>query len=265
MRAGERIGQGNTADVFEWGAHEVLKLFHERHWAMEEARNAERIGGLGLRTPRFGGVIEYEGRLGIVYERVDGSTMLRSIEPNEASVARNARLMASLQVEIQSVEHSFEPNLIEELTRKIKAAPCLADVQKEALLRLAGTMPVGRSLCHYDFHPDNIIMSPGGPVVIDWMNVLVGDPAADAARTAMMFQSTAVPPGAPAWLTEGNYRQSFYREYMDEYRSLTGIAQEALESWMLPTLAARIVEMRAGWQTEIWIRVEDGMKRLAGV
>jgi len=265
MRAGERIGQGNTADVFEWGAHEVLKLFHERHWAMEEALNAERIDGLGLRTPAFGGVIEYEGRLGIVYERVDGRTMLRSIEPNEASIARNARLMAALQVEIQSVEHSFEPNLIEELKRKIKAAPCLTDVQKEALLRLAGTMPVGRSLCHYDFHPDNIVMSPGGPVVIDWMNVLVGDPVADAARTAMMFQSTAVPPGAPAWLAEGNYRLLFYREYMDEYRSLTGIAQEALEGWMLPTLAARIVEMKGDWQTEIRIRVEDGLKRLAGV
>lgn len=49
---------------------------------------------------------------------------------------------------------------------------------------------------------------------------------------------------------------------MAEYRILTGIGQDEIESWMLPTLAARIVEMKGDWQTEIWIRVEDGLKRL---
>ena len=34
-----------------------------------------------------------------------------------------------------------------------------------------------------DFHPENVILSPSGPVVIDWANARAGEPALDVAMT----------------------------------------------------------------------------------
>ena len=41
----------------------------------------------------------------------------------------------------------------------------------------------GGRLLHLDFHPDNVLLSARGPVVIDWANARAGDPALDVAMT----------------------------------------------------------------------------------
>jgi aminoglycoside phosphotransferase (APT) family kinase protein len=53
---------------------------------------------------------------------------------------------------------------------------------------------------HLDLHPDNVIMSPAGPVVIDWRNSDVGPPAVDVALTAVILAQVALSPrpDAPA-------------------------------------------------------------------
>ena len=41
----------------------------------------------------------------------------------------------------------------------------------------------GERLLHLDFHPDNVLLSRRGPVVIDWSNARAGEPALDVAMT----------------------------------------------------------------------------------
>jgi aminoglycoside phosphotransferase (APT) family kinase protein len=41
----------------------------------------------------------------------------------------------------------------------------------------------GDRLLHLDLHPANVILSPAGPVVVDWTNARRGDPAFDVALT----------------------------------------------------------------------------------
>jgi thiamine kinase-like enzyme len=67
------------------------------------------------------------------------------------------------------------------------------------VLKFLGGLSEGSALCHYDFHPGNIILSPKGPVIIDWLNALVGNQLADVSRTFMLISSTALPPNAPAF------------------------------------------------------------------
>jgi aminoglycoside phosphotransferase (APT) family kinase protein len=45
---------------------------------------------------------------------------------------------------------------------------------------------------HLDLHPNNVIMSPAGPVVIDWRNSDVGPPAMDVALTAVILAQVAL-------------------------------------------------------------------------
>lgn len=47
--------------------------------------------------------------------------------------------------------------------------------------------------CHFDLHPDNIIVSARGWVVIDWLTATNGPPIADLARTLLLRANTADP------------------------------------------------------------------------
>ena len=53
----------------------------------------------------------------------------------------------------------------------------------------------GQSLLHLDLHPDNVLMSPTGPVVIDWTNARAGDPDTDVALTWLIAETSGGPMG----------------------------------------------------------------------
>jgi aminoglycoside phosphotransferase (APT) family kinase protein len=46
---------------------------------------------------------------------------------------------------------------------------------------------------HRDLHPLNVMMTPDGPMVIDWANASAGDPAFDLADTWALFACATAP------------------------------------------------------------------------
>lgn len=50
-------------------------------------------------------------------------------------------------------------------------------------------------LLHRDLHPDNVLLSGRGPVVIDWTNARAGDPALDIAMTWVINATSGGLPG----------------------------------------------------------------------
>ncbi|MGG3281323.1 phosphotransferase family protein [Paenibacillus solani] len=248
MRIGELVGMGNTANVYRWGNHEVIKVFHDHfnstYEANKEAKNAELISSLNLRAPQYSGLLEYEGKSCLVYERIDGPTMLWQIEPTKENISYHAKLMAQLHAEIHQARVDMEPNLKTEIGALIDSSAVTNDHEKQMIQHILHTLPEGHTVCHYDFHPDNIIISPQGPIVIDWLNVWIGHQAADVARSSMMMQSHSLPPNAPDWLANRPLRELFHHEYLKEYGLLTGMDETMINEWMAPTLAARIVEMK---------------------
>lgn len=254
MRIGELVGRGNTANVYRWGNHEVIKIFHDHfnssYEANKEAKNAEMISSLKLRAPQYSGLLEYEGKSCLVYERIDGPTMLWQIEPTKDSISYRAKLMAQLHAEIHHAKVETKPNLKTEIGALIHSSAVINEHEKHTIQHILHALPEGQAICHYDFHPDNIIISPQGPIVIDWLNVLIGHQAADVARSSMMIQSHSLPPNAPHWLTDRPFRELFHHEYLKEYGLLTGMDEDMVNEWMAPTLAARIVEMKNGTESE---------------
>jgi thiamine kinase-like enzyme len=49
------------------------------------------------------------------------------------------------------------------------------------------TLETDNNLCHYDFHPDQIIQTKDGPYLIDWMSAVSGPPSVNVARTYLLF------------------------------------------------------------------------------
>ena len=78
MARGPRIGVGRTAEVYAWGDRQILKLYlanMPREWVDHEARIGHIVATAGLHAPAIGDNVEVDGRLGILYERIDGPSM----------------------------------------------------------------------------------------------------------------------------------------------------------------------------------------------
>lgn len=255
MRHGELVGQGNTANVYLWGDTEVIKIFHDQegsiYEARKEAQNAEVINKLNLRAPTFCGALEYEGKQCLLYERINGPTMLMQMEPTISSITYFAKQLAQLQNEMHQVKISIQPNLKNELSSSIVSQELVTQDEKQIILEILEHLPESNTLCHYDFHPGNIILSSEGPIIIDWLNALVGHGAADIARTSMLLQSHALPPNAPKILVRRELRELLHTEYIKEYLMLTGRKYEEIIDWIAPTLAYRIGEMKGSNQVEV--------------
>jgi aminoglycoside phosphotransferase (APT) family kinase protein len=102
----------------------------------------------------------------------------------------------------------------------------------------------GDRLCHGDYHPGNVVLARAGPVVIDWSNVTRGHPAADVARTRLMFRLGDLPPGSPPLLRalERHGRGAFVRLYLRRYGRKHPLDRALLDRWEIVRAADRFSE-----------------------
>lgn len=244
MDKGPLIGQGRTADIFAWGDTQVLKLFKDwcsKGMVQYELKIAHVVQSAGVPVPRAADdLVENDGRWGILYQRVSGQSMLTRLVQQPWNVIVFGRKLAELQMAIHACVVSDLPDWNQRLIRDIKAAPELTDEVREAVLKQLAKLPAGKSLCHGDFHPDNVILSPGGPVVIDWVNAVRGNPLADVARSSLMFRMGEIPPGTPYRRLVGLVRGVLHDAYLGRYLQLSRQKRGAVDDWELPIAVARM-------------------------
>lgn len=239
MKKGPLIGTGRTAEVFAWSEDRVLKLFMEwcpHSWIEREERFSRVIYESGLPVPAVEDIIEVDGRKGIIFERVEGNLMLEEIGAKPSEATHYAEILAELHTSIHSHEMPDLPSLRDMIERNIRQAKTLSDEERTRALHVLNQRKDGTSLCHYDLHPMNVIMSPQKPIIIDWMSACQGNPHADIARTLLMSQGFlfAIPPDLHAAL------QSFIDRYLARYREIRDISLTELKAWRLPIAIARL-------------------------
>ena len=108
--------------------------------------------------------------------------MLNLVNHKPWLVIRFARMFAELQTEIQKQEVNGLPSQRESLMSVIEQVDGLPQDLKLRVLDLLHTLPDGNTLCHFDFHPDQVILTNDGPVVIDWMTARRGNSLSDVAE-----------------------------------------------------------------------------------
>jgi aminoglycoside phosphotransferase (APT) family kinase protein len=245
MEKGSLLGRGRTAEVLAWGEGRALKLYYAG-WppdvAEHEFRTTRIVRESGARAPGVEGVTQVDGRHGIVYERIDGPSLISHTVSRPWEVIRSAHLMAELHAQMHACRPSGLPAGRERLQKKIQAARPLSDTLKRAALDALAQLPDDNVLCHGDFHPDNIALSVRGPVILDWVEASCGHPLADVARTALLMQHAALPAHMPGRSLIEAGRALWYRFYLRHYCQLRSIMPDEIQAWWLPVLAARLSE-----------------------
>jgi Ser/Thr protein kinase RdoA (MazF antagonist) len=145
------LGGGREAEILDLGDGTVLRRYRGVGFPEREGMVMEHARRHGYPVPR---VVEIRENA-LVLERVDGPTLARDALTHPWRARSHMRLLAELHQRLHRIEAPPE---------------------------LAAAGP-GSALIHLDFHPENVLLSPGGPVVIDWTNARRGEPALDGALT----------------------------------------------------------------------------------
>jgi aminoglycoside phosphotransferase (APT) family kinase protein len=241
-----RIGSGRQAELFLWPKGGVLKLFRSPDDLPSARREAEIMGMLaGANVPMAGmlGSVLVEQRPGILMERLAGPDHLSLVEHKPWAVWYVATALAKLHA---GVHRAIAPDGLRPLRQTIGEEIALSDHVPMEIKALATSdlerLADGDVVCHWDFHPANVMEDPKGPSIIDWANARRGDRVADVARTLMILQEGALPPGASIFmraLTALGRRLLAWR-YLNVYRSMLPATLRDLGAWRRVSLISRL-------------------------
>ncbi|HEX8629352.1 MAG TPA: phosphotransferase [Catenuloplanes sp.] len=121
-----------------------------------EAAVMSYVAGLGFPVP----AVYQAGGADLVMERLDGPTMLAALLTGQLDAIEAAGCLADLHHRL----HALPPRLSECHNVRI---------------------------LHLDLHPENIMLTPRGPVVIDWRNATEGPADLDVALSAVILAQVA--------------------------------------------------------------------------
>jgi aminoglycoside phosphotransferase (APT) family kinase protein len=245
---GTLIGLGRTAEVFDYGEGRVLKLLRPGFPARlvdQEATVAGLVDRTGLAGPRFFGRAEIDGRPGLMFERIDGESMLDYLTRRPWRLNGPAHQFASLHAQMHRVKATELPPLKDVCRAAIRScAGALGPVRAQAALDRIDLLADGNVVCHGDMHPGNVMLTRHGAKVIDWMTAVRGPAEADVARSVFLISGSVVPSAYPRFQRGmiALVRAAFLRQYLDAYRASNPLDGAQLDAWRLPVLAARVAE-----------------------
>jgi aminoglycoside phosphotransferase (APT) family kinase protein len=180
------LGTGRSADVYEHGEGEVLRRYrHPRDTELEVAA-MEHARAHGYPVPAARAVNDTD----IVMERLEGPTMLDDLGRRPWRIDRHARTLAALHTRLHGID-----------------APAW----------LPAPVGDGSSLVHLDLHPDNVMLTPRGPVVIDWPNAARGPGAADVAHTWIVIACSTPTTGFYRRAVSAVGRQLLLRAFLRQF------------------------------------------------
>jgi aminoglycoside phosphotransferase (APT) family kinase protein len=186
------LASGRDGDIFEFAPGLVLRKTRDGRSIAHEARTMRYVAEHGYPVPRIEEV--RAGGTEIVMERIDGPIMMDAMVRPPWKLPAYLRLLADLHDRLHEIE---APEWLPAMPDDGASAP--------------GTFTPGRRLLHLDLHPLNVIMSPKGPVVVDWPNARGGDPLADVALTFALISCGHIPLPRPAAIAMDAIRQPVLR------------------------------------------------------
>ncbi len=168
----------------------VLKIFGPSYKVsaiLNEAMNEARAAETGLPVAKVLEVLKLRDHWCIRREFIEGKTLAEAINSDRKNLTKYLKEFVAIQCAIFHKTSERMGNLNDKLDSQISASPLPKETRYDLHMKLQ-SMPRGKSLCHGDFNPSNVIITPKGDWrVIDWSHVRLGDPLADVARTYLLF------------------------------------------------------------------------------
>lgn len=204
----------------------VAKVFDEsfpKSDILNEALNQARVEEVGLNIPKVEEVTMVDGKWAIITDYIEGKTLAELMAENPEKEDEYLDLFVDEQLKILSKKCPLLKRLKDKMQDKISQTDLDATTRYELHTRLA-SMKTHNKVCHGDYSPENVIITPDGvPFIIDWAHATQGNGAADAARTYLTF------------VLKG--KKELGEKYLRVYCKKSDTARQYIDRWM-PIIAA---------------------------
>lgn len=236
------LAEGRMAEIFAVDHDTVVKLDRPEFngVALHEATILRELARDGVPVPGVIDTVVIDGRHGVVMQRLDGP-LLSDVIRSDGRVEELAEAFVELHIGLHSSVAPSAPDLVERLAAEIERSK----LPEEARAELVGWLSDAAGepgLCHFDLHPDNVIVTASGWKVIDWVAAATGPRVADFARTLLL---------------RGDATDRHTVAFMDHVRAYgtrrRGIGGDDLDTWSRIVAAARLSEGFAGDYAS-WLR-----------
>lgn len=210
-----------------------IKVFDENYSkadVLNEALNQARVEETGLNIPKILEVTMVDGKWAIISEFISGKTMAQLMEENPEKKDEYIDMLVDLQLTVQSKTCPLLNKLKDKMNRKISSANLDATTRYELHTRLEG-MPKHNKVCHGDFNPSNIIVTPDGtPYILDWSHATQGNASADAARTYLLFWLHGDEEGAEKYLNAFCKKSDTAKQYVQKWMPIVAASQSVKDN-----------------------------------
>lgn len=203
------IGEGISAEVYTNGVYAYKK--YKKGYSLENMRFEVAVQN-EISTHTNLPVAEYHVIDGMIQMTLfEGKNLAERI--NQDQYTAGFQEFIDLQCEIFQYESLRLANSYETFSEQIINSPLDENLKAKALKSI-DLIDKTYHLCHFDYHPENIMYHDNQPYIIDWTNAKLGNPVMDIASTYIIFQLFAAEFANP-YLEEMIKKGYSYHEIMD--------------------------------------------------
>ncbi|MBJ7441394.1 MAG: phosphotransferase [Sphingopyxis sp.] len=256
------LARGASAELFSLSNNKVLKLFRDSvsdEMIDREADTSVYASACGIPTAAALTRVDQDGRRGIVYPRIEGTTVMNWIRRHPMQAGRALDQMSEIHAAMHKCRAGGLRSLKQVLKTDIVHGPSPIAVQQAAIAYL-DTLPDGSVLTHGDFHLGNVMMTPQGMTVIDWSKAAAGHPAADVVRSEMLMRFGI---GPSDWVTN-LWRDWAARRLAKAYFTCSTVTSRELTLWR-PVIALAWLRARDAERTPAFQRYLERALVQAGI
>ncbi len=226
----------------------AIKVFNETYNTadvLNEALNTARIEETGLNIPKIREVTKIDGKWAIITDFIEGETLASLMEKHPEKEDEYLELFVDTQIEIQNKSCPMLTKIHDKMNRKISESDLDATTRYELHTRLNG-MKKHKKVCHGDYNPSNVIITPDGtPYVLDWSHATQGNASEDVARTYLLFKLAK--------------KDALAEKYIRLFCKKSDTALQYVQSWLPIVAASQLVKKNPDEKEflESWINVVD--------
>lgn len=241
------IAVRNNKTVYKDGDR-AIKVFDDdfsKANILNEALNQARVEETELNIPKLLEVSKYDGKWAITTEYIPGKTLDTLMKENPDRFEEYLEKFVDLQIKVHACRVPLLTKLKDKMNRKISETGLDATTRYDLHTRLEG-MKKHSKLCHGDFNPSNIIITPDGePYILDWSHATQGNASADVARTYLLFSLSGDS------VTADKYMKLFCKK--------SDTAMQYVQRWLPIVAASQLVKGRQEEREFLsrWIDVVD--------
>ncbi|MCL1806234.1 MAG: aminoglycoside phosphotransferase family protein [Oscillospiraceae bacterium] len=209
----------------------AIKLFDESYTAsdvLNEALNLAIVHESGFPAPAIVNAEKINGQWAIITEFIEGVTLFERMEKNPEKEDEYFNRFLDIQLDMHSNKVPRLRHHTDKMHAKISSCGLPATSRYELHTRLNG-LPRHSKLCHGDFTPGNVIITPENKAyVIDWSHATQGNASADAARTYLRFTLSG--------------REKQAEKYLDIFCEKSDTARQYVQKWFAIVAASQLVK-----------------------